>query len=54
MADARGDLVAGISVAFTIIPQGLAMATLSGLPARDGLYSSFIGCFVYAILGKTC
>lgn len=28
------------------------MATLSGLPARDGLYSSFIGCIIYAIFGS--
>ncbi|KAI1304902.1 Sodium-independent sulfate anion transporter [Halotydeus destructor] len=51
MADFNGDVIAGVSVAFTIIPQGLAMAALSGLPARDGLYSSFMCCFVYAIFG---
>ena len=51
--DGRGDLVAGISVAFTIIPQALALATLAGLPANFGLYSSFMGCFMYALFG-TC
>jgi len=51
--DAKGDLVAGISVAFTIIPQALALATLAGLPANYGLYSSFMGCFLYSIFG-TC
>lgn len=51
--DAKGDLVAGISVAFTIIPQALALATLAGLPANYGLYSSFMGCFMYAFFG-TC
>lgn len=51
--DLQGDIVAGISVAFTIIPQGLAMATLSGLPASTGLYSSFMACFIYALFG-TC
>lgn len=51
--DLKGDLVAGISVAFTIVPQGLALATLAGLPAHYGLYTSFMGCFVYAFFG-TC
>ncbi|KAI1284990.1 Sodium-independent sulfate anion transporter [Halotydeus destructor] len=51
--DAKGDLVAGISVAFTIVPQGLALATLAGLPGNYGLYTSFMGCFVYAFFG-TC
>ena len=51
--DAKGDLVAGVSVAFTVIPQALALATLAGLPANYGLYSSFVGCFVYALFG-TC
>lgn len=53
MSDAKGDLVAGISVAFTIVPQGLALATLAGLPAHFGLYTSFMGCFIYALFG-TC
>ena len=51
--DAQGDLVAGLSVAFTIVPQALALATLAGLPANYGLYSSFVGCFLYALFG-TC
>lgn len=51
--DAKGDLIAGLSVAFTIIPQALALATLAGLPANYGLYSSFMGCFLYAVFG-TC
>lgn len=51
LADFRGDMIAGLSVAFTIIPQGLALAILAGLPAQYGLYTSFIGCFVYAIFG---
>ena len=53
LPDLGGDLVAGLSVAFTIIPQALALATLAGLPANYGLYSSFMGCFMYALFG-TC
>lgn len=51
--DLKGDLIAGVSVAFTIIPQALALATLAGLPANYGLYSSFMGCFIYSIFGTT-
>ena len=49
--DLKGDIIAGISVAFTIVPQGLALAGLAGLPAQYGLYTSFMGCFIYAIFG---
>ena len=53
LPDLKGDMVAGVSVAFTIIPQALALATLAGLTANYGLYSSFMGCFMYALFG-TC
>ena len=52
LSDLKGDVIAGISVAFTIVPQGLALAVLAGLPAQYGLYTSFMGCFVYALLGS--
>ncbi|CAG2123341.1 unnamed protein product, partial [Medioppia subpectinata] len=52
LADLKGDVIAGLSVAFTIVPQGLALAVLAGLPAQYGLYTSFMGCFVYAFLGS--
>ncbi|XP_054155831.1 sodium-independent sulfate anion transporter-like [Oppia nitens] len=52
LADLKGDIIAGLSVAFTIVPQGLALAVLAGLPAQYGLYTSFMGCFIYALLGS--
>ncbi|XP_055710785.1 sodium-independent sulfate anion transporter-like isoform X2 [Phlebotomus papatasi] len=51
-ADAVGDLVAGITVGLTVIPQALAYAGIAGLPAAYGLYGSFMGCFVYIFLGS--
>jgi SulP family sulfate permease len=36
----RGDAIAGISVAFVLIPQALAYAELAGLPAYVGLYAA--------------
>lgn len=52
-ADAFGDIIAGFTVGLTVIPQGLAYSGVVGLPAESGLYGSFLGCFVYVLLG-TC
>ncbi|KAL0278308.1 UNVERIFIED_CONTAM: hypothetical protein PYX00_000163 [Menopon gallinae] len=46
------DMIAGVTVGLTVIPQGLAYATLAGLEPQYGLYSAFMGCFVYAIFGS--
>ncbi|XP_060653842.1 sodium-independent sulfate anion transporter isoform X1 [Drosophila nasuta] len=50
--DAVADLIAGITVGLTVLPQGLAYATLAGLEPQYGLYSSFVGGIVYAMLGS--
>ncbi|NWI95932.1 S2611 protein, partial [Pitta sordida] len=42
---------AGLAVGLTAVPQALAYAELAGLPLQYGLYSSFMGCFVYCLLG---
>ncbi|XP_059047263.1 sodium-independent sulfate anion transporter-like [Achroia grisella] len=49
---ALADLIAGVTVGLTVIPQALAYASLAGLNPQDGLYSSFMGCFVYIIFGS--
>ncbi|KZS08864.1 Chloride anion exchanger [Daphnia magna] len=51
--DFVADLVAGITVGVTVIPQGLAYATVAGLPPEYGLYASYVGCFVYLLFGST-
>ncbi|NWX28625.1 S2611 protein, partial [Notiomystis cincta] len=45
------DVLAGLTVGLTTVPQALAYAELAGLPLQYGLYSSFMGCFVYCFLG---
>ncbi|XP_077044213.1 sodium-independent sulfate anion transporter isoform X4 [Agelaius phoeniceus] len=45
------DALAGLAVGLTAVPQALAYAELAGLPLQYGLYSSFMGCFVYCLLG---
>ncbi|KAL6255982.1 hypothetical protein P5V15_013218 [Pogonomyrmex californicus] len=50
--DALGDLMAGITVGLTVIPQSLAYSNVAGLPPQYGLYGSFLGCFIYVIFGS--
>ncbi|XP_061387889.1 sodium-independent sulfate anion transporter [Musca vetustissima] len=47
------DFVAGLTVGLTTIPQAIAYASVAGLPTQYGLYSAFMGCFVYIVFG-TC
>ncbi|KNC32051.1 hypothetical protein FF38_04835, partial [Lucilia cuprina] len=46
------DVIAGITLGLTIIPESIACALLAGLPARYGLCSAFIGCFIYLFFGS--
>ncbi|XP_032097314.1 sodium-independent sulfate anion transporter isoform X3 [Sapajus apella] len=47
------DFIAGLSVGLTVVPQALAYAEVAGLPPQYGLYSAFMGCFVYFFLGTS-
>ncbi|XP_053995526.1 sodium-independent sulfate anion transporter-like [Hylaeus anthracinus] len=49
--DAISDLVAGVTLGLTLIPQSIAYAALAGLTAQYGLYSCFVGAFIYIIFG---
>ena len=47
------DLSSAIAVLFLSIPQGLAYATIAGLPPIVGLYASVVPVLVYAVLGSS-
>ncbi|GMM29272.1 hypothetical protein DAMA08_019880 [Martiniozyma asiatica (nom. inval.)] len=47
------DFIAGITVAIVLVPQAMSYATLAGLPAVYGLYSSFIGLLIYPIFATS-
>lgn len=49
----RSDIIAGLTVGLTVIPQGLAYAAVAGLELQYGLYSAFMGCFIYCLLGTS-
>ena len=69
---AVSDLIAGLTVGLTVIPQGIAYAIIAKLPPQVsfqfltyyglpinviflqyGLYSAFMGCFMYLVFGSS-
>jgi SulP family sulfate permease len=52
-ADFGGDAVAGLVVAIMVVPQGMAYATLAGLPPEVGLYASIAPLVAYALFGTS-
>ena len=49
----RGDLLAGITVAIMVIPQGMAYAMLAGLPPVYGLYGALVPVVIYPFFGTS-
>lgn len=47
------DIIAGITVGLTAIPQGIAYAVIAGLPPEYGLYGSLTSGFVYIFFGSS-
>ena len=49
----RADLFAGFSNAAIVVPQGVAFATIAGLPPEYGLYTAMITAVVAALWGSS-
>jgi SulP family sulfate permease len=49
----RADLLAGLLGAVLVLPQGVAFATLAGLPPQYGLYTAVIPCAIAALFGSS-
>ncbi|WP_458208079.1 SulP family inorganic anion transporter [Haladaptatus sp. NG-SE-30] len=49
----RLDVVAGITVAASVIPEGLAYASLANLPPETGLYAGLMAVIAYLFLGTS-
>ncbi|XP_050098913.1 sodium-independent sulfate anion transporter-like isoform X1 [Anopheles aquasalis] len=49
--DLLADMIAGVTLGLTMIPQSIAYATIAGLPSQYGLYAALVGSVVYAFLG---
>ncbi|TVR89478.1 MAG: sulfate permease [Trueperaceae bacterium] len=51
--DLPSDLIAGITVAVMLVPQGMAYALLAGMPPVAGLYASTVPLVAYALVGSS-
>ena len=49
----RADLMAGLTGAIVVLPQGVAFATLAGMPPQYGLYAAMVPCIVAAVFGSS-
>jgi sulfate permease, SulP family len=49
----RADILAGLTGAVVVLPQGVAFATLAGMPAEYGLYSAMVPCVIAALFGSS-
>ena len=52
-ATLRADAMAGLLGAVLVLPQGIAFATLAGLPPEYGLYTAVIPCIIAALFGSS-
>jgi SulP family sulfate permease len=49
----RADLLAGLTGALIVLPQGVAFATIAGLPPQYGLYAAMIPAVIGALFGSS-
>jgi len=49
----KADLVAGITGAIIVLPQGVAFAIIAGLPPEYGLYSAIVPAIIAALFGSS-
>src|SRR5208337_3860782 len=49
----KSDLIAGITGAIIVLPQGVAFAIIAGLPPEYGLYSAIVPAIIAALFGSS-
>ncbi len=49
----RDDLLAGLTGALVVLPQGVAFASIAGMPPQFGLYASIVPTIVAAMFGSS-
>lgn len=49
----RDDLIAGLTGAIVVLPQGVAFATIAGMPPQYGLYAGMIPAIIAALFGSS-
>ncbi|MFA5370735.1 MAG: SulP family inorganic anion transporter [Sideroxydans sp.] len=49
----RADLIAGLTGAMIVLPQGVAFATIAGMPPEYGLYAAMVPAIIAALFGSS-
>ncbi|WP_200768728.1 SulP family inorganic anion transporter [Vibrio nigripulchritudo] len=52
-ADVKADLMAGLTGAIVVLPQGVAYAMIAGLPPEYGLYTAIVPAIIAALFGSS-
>jgi len=50
---ARADIMAGLTGAIVVLPQGVAFATIAGMPPEYGLYAGMVPAIIAALFGSS-
>ncbi len=51
-ADIKADFLAGLTGAIVVLPQGVAFATIAGMPPEYGLYAGMVPAIIAALFGS--
>ncbi|HCS90247.1 MAG: SulP family inorganic anion transporter [Thiohalocapsa sp. PB-PSB1] len=51
--DVKADLIAALTGAIIVLPQGVAFATIAGMPPQYGLYAGMVPAIVAALFGSS-
>ena len=49
----KADIIAGLTGAVIVLPQGVAFATIAGLPPQYGLYTAMVTPIIAALFGSS-
>ncbi|MDZ7655871.1 MAG: SulP family inorganic anion transporter [Sulfurimicrobium sp.] len=52
-ASNKADLISGITGAMIVLPQGVAFATIAGMPPEYGLYAAMVPAIIAALFGSS-
>ncbi|MGB5735161.1 MAG: SulP family inorganic anion transporter, partial [Thiohalocapsa sp.] len=51
--DVKADLMAALTGAIVVLPQGVAFATIAGMPPQYGLYAGMVPAMIAALFGSS-
>ena len=51
--DFRADFIAGLTGSIVVLPQGVAFASIAGMPPEYGLYAGMVPAIIAALFGSS-